>query len=319
MELFLSVITEIIAAIGVIGASVAGNKINAKTQEDVNNQNLAYAQDMTEQQWQRDDSSLQRQVEDAKLAGLSPLAVTGSLNSSSPLNYTAQAPQMDLSSLVGAFSSFDNITNVLENRYKEKKEDERLDKQLSASINELEKTIKANEQLQKSQFAQDALVLGKQLTYEYTVLTEQSKAHKQDLESDRLIELSRQNQELYSQVCASIGMSPQIEYVSASNLSEYTEKMSAFMKFYNQWAKDSSHFSDDYNITSRSTSDSAGLGSSVAGVAGVNFSDGSSESATYDYSDARMRKLYEQYLKNAIFPVLIDSTEWSEREYKYTE
>lgn len=317
METFLALLPFIISAVGSITASVAGNAINASNTNKVNESNLAYSQGMTEAQWARDDTSLQRQVEDAKLAGLSPLNVTGAMNSSSPLNYMAQAPQMDLSSLIGAFSSFDNIGNALQERYKEKQAGERLDKQLTASLNELQTKIASDKAMQQDQFLNDALLLGKQLTFQYNQLTEQSKAHKQDLESDRLIEISRQNQELYSQICNSLGLSPQVEYVSSNDLTSYTAKLAEFMKYYNQWAKDSSHFSDDYNVTSRSQSDSAGMGSNVAGVAGVNMNEGSSESATYDYEVSRTHKLYKEYMKGAVFPILIDDTEWSYRDYEY--
>lgn len=319
MSTFLALLPFIISAVGSITASVAGNYINASTTEKVNQNNLAYSQGMTEAQWARDDTSLQRQVEDAKQAGLSPLNVVGAMNSSSPLNYMAQAPQMDISSLIGAFSSIDNIGNALQERYKEEKAGERLDKQLSASLKELEKKIQADKDLQQDQFNQDAILLGKQLTFQYHQLEEQSKAHAQDLESDRLIEISRQNQELYSQICNSVGISPQVEYVSSSDLSTYTTKLAEFMKYYNQWAKDSAQFSDDYNVTARSQSDSSGMGSNVAGVAGVNFSEGSQESATYDYEASRTHKLFKEYLKGAVFPILIDDTKWQSRDYKYEE
>ena len=173
METFLALLPFIISAVGSITASIAGSAINASTTEKVNQSNLAYSQAMTEAQWERDDTSLQRQVEDAKKAGLSPLNVTGAMNSSSPLNYMAQAPQMDLSSLIGAFSSFDSIGNALSERYKEEKAGERLDKELANSLTELEKRIQADKTLQQDQLTQDALLIvhltdciGKSIVYQ---------------------------------------------------------------------------------------------------------------------------------------------------------
>lgn len=323
METFLALLPAIIGVIGAIGAAAVQSGVNASATKETNEANLQYAEQKTMQQWEREDDSLQRQVRDAKLAGLSPLNVTGAMGTGAPVNYTAQAPQMDLSSLIGAFSSFGNMTNTISSKqieeYRQEKEDERLDKQLTFNLNALEKQIQADKDLQNSQFVQDSLVLGKQLTYEYTVLNEQSIQKKQELENERLLNINKQNQELYLQVCQSIGMSPQVEYVSIKDLSEYQTKLSAFMQSYNKWAKDSSHFSDDYNLVSQSQTDNSGVGSNVAGIAGVNFSEGSSESAQYDYSDSRMRKLYKEYLSNAVFPVLIDDQEWSFREYSLEE
>lgn len=93
------------------GTSILGNIINAYTQNKINQQNLAYAEQQTAITREREDNALQRKVADAKAAGLSPLAALGSTGAqaSNALNYSAQAPQMDFTGVISSLINADDI------------------------------------------------------------------------------------------------------------------------------------------------------------------------------------------------------------------
>lgn len=300
---------EMIGAI--VGAimGLIGTGVSIASQNKTNEENREYATSMTTAQWERDDSSLQRQVADAKAVGLSPLAVTGSLNSSSPLNYVAQAPQMDLSSLIGLVGSSTQAMSTNKEKEKQREhESENLDKQLTYNLHALEKQIHANKELQESQEANDILLLGKQLSYQYDVLNEQSKAHAQDLESDRLTNLSNQSMETYKQISESIGMAPRTEYVN--NLKDYTDMYNSFMRKYNNFLEDWKGV-DMGSTTQESNSESMG---SDALQVGVKFT--TSSGKTYDSKSALLHDMFAEYFTDAVLPIYIDSEKWSSRDYK---
>lgn len=306
MEWLLPLLPAIISAVG----ALIGTGINSYQQDKANAENKSYATQMTNAQWERDDSSLQRQVEDAKKAGLSPLAVTKAMNTSSPLNYVAQAPQMDLSWLAGLGTSMSSIISEQQENSKDRQSDaENLEKQLAHNLTVLEKTIQRDKDLQQNQIAQDILSLGKQLTYQYDVLNEQSKSHSQDLESDRLIQLSTQSMDLYNSITQSIGMAPRTEYVT--DLKTYSEMYNSFMVKYNNFLQDWKNV-DMGNITS--FNESEGM-SSNALKTGVQFS--RSNGKQYESKSAMLHDMFAEYFSSAVFPIIIDDKSWTSRSYKY--
>lgn len=306
MEFFLAyILPALIAATAAIG----GSAINYASQQKTNEDNLAYSQSMTEEQWNRDDSSLQRQVRDAKAAGLSPLAVTGSMNSSSPLNYAAQAPQMDLASLVGAFSSFENVSTGYEKFMDRKSSSEQVDKQLTHDLYKFNAQLEANKELQDDQLANEIVKLNKTLAYQYEQLNEMSLQNAQKLEGDRLINLSKQSMEVYANVAQTCGMSPRIEYVT--DYQEYIDKFNSFMQKYKNLLNDP--FLVDTGHTTQA-SESEGLGSSAMKV-GVNFQTSASQS--YELNSAVLRDLYATYIKDSPIPILVDDKKFSSRKYNY--
>lgn len=102
-----------IAAIIAAGASIIGagvsyvNSKNTNSQNaSINQKNFDYNTAMTQQSWERDDSYYQRSIEDLQNAGLSPLALSGSMPSSAALGAPSpiamQAPQLDTNGVVNA-------------------------------------------------------------------------------------------------------------------------------------------------------------------------------------------------------------------------
>lgn len=96
---------------GLIGTGIqnVGNlfsQLLANTQSAENQQKLLdYNSAMTQAQWERDDSSHQREVADLEKAGLSPLASLGGLSTSQPLGASVSpiqfhAPQFDTSAFI---------------------------------------------------------------------------------------------------------------------------------------------------------------------------------------------------------------------------
>lgn len=302
----------LISALAGAVATLIGTGISYFATIETNKENRDYATQMTNAQWERDDRNLQIQVEDAKAAGLSPLAVTGSMNTSSPLNYVGQAPQMDLSSLLALSTTMmNNATTKSEGEANRKKSSEDLDKQLTYNLTVFEKQLKADKDLQNDQLAHDVLILGKQLKYQYDVLNEQSLSHSQDLESDRLIQLSNQSMETYSQISATIGMAPRTEYVT--DLNTYVQMYNSFMVKYKNFLEDWQNV--DTGLTTQATT-SEGM-SATALKNGVSFQDSAGQS--YDSKSALLHDMYYKYFSDAVLPILVDDKSWQSRSYSYQE
>lgn len=306
MEIFLAyILPALIAA----AAAIGGSAINYESQKQTNEDNLAYSQSMTEKQWNRDDTSLQRQVEDAKAAGLSPLAVTGSMNSSSPLNYAAQAPQMDIASLVGAFSSFENVSNGYEKYMDRKTSSDQFDKELTHDLYKFNEQLKASKELQDDQLANEIIKLNKTLAYNYDQLNEMSLQNAQNLENDRLQYLSEQSMQIYNSVAQTCGLSPRVEYVT--DYKEYLTKFNSFMVHYKELLNDPNLIDTGYTTQA---SQSEAFGSSASKL-GLNIQ--SSASQSYEVSSAVLRDLYASYIKDYAIPILVDDKKFTSREYKY--
>lgn len=244
---------------GIFG--LIGTGINSYQQDKTNRENRDYATQMTTAQWERDDTSLQRQVKDAELAGLSPLAVTGSMNSSSPLNYVAQAPQMDLSSLIGLASAAGSQIESQKFQASENAKDRTLSlimegKKLSSQIDQWNKE---NELSESEQI--DAMVqFNKTMQLQYDILEQQNTEFQANQDLSRLENVSRQSLEQYKSVCSSIGVSPKTKIFK-----DYNEYVTALNNFWSQYSnlalgRGNSEKSDQ---TSVSSTDSFTLGAIV--------------------------------------------------------
>lgn len=304
LELIAGLLPSVISA----GASLGSTGWNIASQEKANEANKQYAMEMTQKQWARDDTSLQRQVADAKAANLSPLAVTGSVASSSPLAYQANASQMDLSGLLGSLASATNVLDRSFERGLKREEDteqtRQFEKRLKADSEQFQATLEQN----KEQFDSNQLFamksFDKQMVYQYKALN--SSNWSQD--SQNIIELSNHSLELYNQVCQSLGVAPETEIVT--DLADYKTKYNAFMdryrfaieQFNGQFASRSTSVSTSYS-NNQSVSggiDAAGAGFSVGGSEGSGESATSSES--YD-NTPNLKALIMRTLNGLKFPI----------------
>lgn len=113
-------------------ATAAANEANIEAQEQVNAENREFTAEQNEITRQREDNALQRKVNDAQAAGLSPLAAISGQGASAavPLNYSGQAGQVqpatyDTSGIVSALSSLSTDLGSFgqnENRIKDNKD-----------------------------------------------------------------------------------------------------------------------------------------------------------------------------------------------------
>lgn len=88
-------------------AGITQGIVNAASTSKTNKENQDWTEAQNEETWEHSKVSLQTKVADAKAAGLSPLAALGSSGSQivTPLQYQAQAPQMDLSQMMSSLTS----------------------------------------------------------------------------------------------------------------------------------------------------------------------------------------------------------------------
>lgn len=294
-----------------------GTGINNYQMDKTNRENRDYATTMTTAQWERDDTSLQRQVKDALNAGLSPLAVTGAMNSSTPLNSVAQAPQMDLSSLIGLASSAGSQIEsekfqAGENEKDRIHEDLQETKKLNAQI---EQWNKENE-LEDSEQTNDIVKFNKTMIYQYDLLNSNNDNFYAGQELERLQNTSNQSLEQYKSLCSSLGVTPKTKVYSDYN--EYVTALSEFWATYGTYAL---HRGNEQvpDTSSQTVTDNASLDSKVLG-SGVGFSQQSTQSATVDNRTSNNFEYLSQYLGNAYFPVfIVGEDNKTYKNYKYDE
>lgn len=295
------ILPAIISAIATTTVGLVGTAVNSATTKSVNEENLAYAQGMTEKQWQRDDSSLQRQVADAQSAGLSPLAVTGSMNSSSPLNYTAQAPQMDLASLIGAFSSFDNITQASQKAKEYEQKDVQFDKQLVHDLYKFNSQLQSDKDFQSNSLKQDLVKFNKEMLYQYDVLNSQNEQFSKGQDLERLQSISNTNLEQYRQICSSLGVSPK-----TVETSDYDKYLSLMKEFQNGYVKAGLKRGDSQisDKTSYSASAGAKLGAQAVGT-GMNFGTDEANSMSVDMTKTNSFAMITEVLQLYPYPIFV--------------
>lgn len=309
LETILGLLPSLITA----GTSIGQSVYNTAQQEKTNLENRQYASDLTHQQWVRDDSSLQRQVSDAKKAGLSPLAVTGSVASSSPVVAQANSPQMDLSGLLGAMTSATSVLDSSANRQLTREQGEEQTRQFEKNLRYTTDQFNKNLKLQKDIFNADQSykiqTFNKQMMYNYSQLQQSGWS----VDSSNAIQLSNQSLQVYQSVCQSLGVSPKTVYVD--NLPDYKTKMNTFMDAYNDAMKKFNGVYASYSESKSTSSDfsdnnSAGGNVGVPGVASVganastSHSEGNSESSAISYDQTpNLKALILEALNGTEFPL----------------
>lgn len=271
---------SVIAAI--VGAIASG--ANMALQDKTNDENREHADALTTAQWERDDTSLQRQVADAKAAGLSPLAVTGSQASSPAIMSQAQAPQFDISQILGsidqslALDSNERIAS--EDR---KSQNSQFDRNFWLECYKADATIKQAEvELEQSAIEHKDLMLQglNELQYQYDVLNDQIDTHNGDVDAlyqekfqERLENLSQRSYDTYSSLCSTLGIP--IKMKVCDTVESYYSALSSFTNSLNLEG-----FTAD--VISYSKDDGLNFGLNVLGTGGnVGVSDGVSKSADF--------------------------------------
>lgn len=277
-----SILANVLPALIAGGASLIENKANIDLTNDTNAANRDYADTQTTAQWERDDTSFRRQVIDAQAAGLSPLAVTGYAPSSTPVTSFANAPQMDLSGLIGSMSQLGSDLSDTFNSAADRAESARQANQASAdkakqlhfdSVKAENDLFIAIKELEQSNLeAKDkSLQFAASLQYQYDVLNneiEQANASTQlELTRDnaeRVRRISETSFSYYKDVCSVIGVTPRTK-----NYSDYVEYVNALNSFTMSW--NTSHpQSEEFAADTYSTGSSGGLslgafGASIGG------------------------------------------------------
>lgn len=99
-----------IAALGSLAVSAISAGYNAWSSSHTNTSNQNWTEAQNDLNYERATQALQTKVADARKAGLSPLAALGTTGTqiSTPLQYSAQAPQMDVSQMLASMTSLSN-------------------------------------------------------------------------------------------------------------------------------------------------------------------------------------------------------------------
>lgn len=270
--------------------SGAASLWNTHSQEKTNEENLDHADSLTTAQWERDDSSFQRQVADAKAAGLSPLSVTGYAPSSSPVTAMAQAPQMDLSQMIGALGSAGDIA-LGEKQLGESKR--QFDQTMvletykaTEAVNQLQQQIDQTALEHKDQVKQFAA----SLEYQYNLLNDQIDTHVADQNAVFSLEFQKEmarasedSWKTYETLCNTLEIAPPVQYYT-----DYSAYINALNDYSLDWSK--MMFKSDTSAksytTAENTSSSVNVNANAAGTGlGVGASDSNGVSYASSYSD----------------------------------
>lgn len=296
---------------------------NASNQA-INQSNLDYNWQVTQEQWRRDDTAYQRAVADAEKAGFSPLvaagvnagSVTSGLDAPSPLSneaFRAQAPQLDLSQIVDSMLELGKIEEQKRhNMVLEGQKDIELTQtaeQLQQTNERLKNDLKAQEILGQKQLAE--ITRMNDLTVQYSIQLAEQSRHNTKSEQLRLLEA--ESQSFYKRVESIAGRMP---YIVVNNESAYNMRFSQRSKAINEVLK---RMEKEGVIlgsgSSQSNSGSFGISGTVAPSTdvGVNAGGSSSQSKhSYEnktlYWQSELDKIYKAYP----IPILVGKDEYPE-------
>lgn len=175
-------------ATGLVGnvLNFIANKQTNESNQEINQNNLDYNTAMTREQWERDDTAHQREVEDLKKAGLSPLANMTGINTSNALGAPSpiamQAPQIDTNSIMQSVLGAQQL------------EEQKREFDISKGQKDLEI---ANESKRIELEGKSIDLQDKKLNNEFTIATEQNTLRSKEIEnfSNELEEIRRNNKE----------------------------------------------------------------------------------------------------------------------------
>lgn len=259
-------IPALISAAATVGSSI----YNAWSQKNANKQNQEYNNHILQ-------NRLQMSVTDAQKAGFSPLAALGVSQPTSGV--VSQAPQMDLSSLSNIIASagglqlerdkleenkrqFDMTHPKLHDEYGEtlaetKRQNDILQQQADTAATKVQNDYNnfiLHESNLVSQFADD-------LKLRQDIFENDKEFKNNEIKKEFVLNRQESSQRQYEKLCDSLGVAPQVEYVS--DWSEFVSKSNASQAIY----KD---FLQRYNVLMEKTGlKNASSGTSTSNSKGV--------------------------------------------------
>lgn len=199
-------------------ATMASAVMNWFSSSSTNKRNIAAAEEQNEITRAREDTALQRRVADARAAGLSPLAAidTGAAAASQGITAQQIAPQMDLSQLVGALSTWSNATETQRHNVAT---EEAGTAALNEQIRQFDKTFEQQHEFK----LMDNELKNKEITLKTNELTEKVRQFNEDLK-ERKYEHDRSELQSaidyvykdYEQISEQLGFQPEHEYIDVS-------------------------------------------------------------------------------------------------------
>lgn len=222
-----------------------------------------------QQTWQREDTALQRMVEDAQSAGISPLSGLSGHASGSTVSAPSMpnlvTPQIDGASLQDGLQSTANLAYM----YDKLKSDESL--------------AKASQDIQRTQLAQQLQMHNDTLSQDMAKLLSSHNHEKEMLNLEKVVQNNAT-----------------ILTAHKGNVKVFYDK-SKYQSAVEQWAEGYESIVNEFQSVSQSTNNSGGV--SVLGV-GANLSDGDSASVN---NSSNLQQAVEAYISTNPFPVLCGS------------
>lgn len=305
-----------------VGGSIANNIMNMKATEKANAANEAFAREVNETNWNRQDTAIQRAVSDAQAVGISPLAAIGqAAQSTSSMTANSQAPQFtlgqDAANLAALLTTQDTLA---ETKRKNLAEEKNTENSLAFEKDKFNKEVEmANERLEfeiedakKQHDDEEARLLETQRQFNQSLaetkfeFDENAKIKASEFENEYFYHQQQVQLENYNNLCSAYDIAPKIMY--CDDREEYQKQLSAFYSALSVAYKEV-YQSEDGNPVSVSGSEASsqsiggGVNASVVGTgAGFDLNDSSSTSSSFDYADS-LKAAFKKSMSSAYFPV----------------
>ncbi len=263
-DILLGVGTLVNAGANVFNAVQQGN--TQRKQLELYQQQFDWAKHVQQQTWQREDTALQRMVEDAQAAGLSPLSGLSGHASGSTVSAPSMpnlvTPQVDGASLQNGLQATANLAYM----YDKLKSDESL--------------TKASQDIQRTQLAQQLQMHNDTLSQDMAKLLTSHNHEKEMLNLEKVVQNNAT-----------------ILTAHKGNVKVFYDK-EKYQSAVEQWAEGYESIVNEFQSVSQSNNTSGGV--SVLGT-GANLSDGDSASVN---SAPNLQAAIEGYISVNPFPVL---------------
>lgn len=312
-----SLIGDVLSA----GTSIANNIMNMNAQKEANAQNEAFAREVNETNWNRQDTAIQRAVADAQTVGISPLAAIGqAAQSTSAMTANTQAPQFtlgqDAANLAALLTTQDTLDETKRRNLAEEKntenslafEKDKFDKEVQLQNDRLDFEI---QEAEKQHDEEKARQLEAQRQFNETMaetkfeFDENAKIKSQEFENEYFYDQQNKQYEAYTNLCSAYGIVPKIKYYTSEK--DYEDQLNAFYtalntNYHDIYKQDGNPISVS-GSSSESSTTGVGGNASVAGTgAGLNISDSSSSAESYDFSQS-LEAAFKAAMSSAYFPI----------------